>query len=260
MQELFQSIHLYSFMIFFILIFCLEYIFPLREKKGDTRKRWFQNWTLSIINTLVIRVLSFVTPVWFALYLESQSFWLFNMISIPFWIEFLITIFILDFAIYLQHLASHKWDWFWKLHQIHHSDEALDVSTALRFHVGEISISLLYKVLLVGIFWFSAISVATFEIILVCSAIFNHANLKLPKFLEKYMSYIFVTPQFHQVHHSVIHTETDSNYGFFFSFWDRLCKTYTPHQFFVKKIGLNYVKVWVSINELLLLKIRKSWK
>ena len=260
MQELFQNIHLYSFVIFFLFILGLEFFFPLREKKWNMKKRWLQNWSLSILNTLVIRVLSFVTPVWFALYVENQWWGILNNVSLSFWIELIITIFILDFAIYLQHVASHKWDWFWKLHQIHHSDEALDVSTALRFHIGEISISLLYKVALVWIFGFSAMWIAIFEIILVCSAIFNHANLKLPKFLEKYMSYILVTPQFHQVHHSVIHTETDSNYWFFFSFWDRLCKTYTPHQFLVKKLGLNYAKEAIHLKDLLLLKIRKNWK
>lgn len=258
MQELFQSIHFISFVIFFIFIFCLEYLFPLRENKYDFKKRWLHNWSLSFLNTLLFRVLNFATPVWFAVFLQQMQWGILSFFQIPFILEICLTVIILDFCIYLQHVASHKWSWFWRFHQIHHSDEHLDVSTALRFHVWEITISMVYKLLLVYIFWFSGVWLVVFEIILVCSAIFNHANLKLPNFLEKYMSYIFVTPKFHQVHHSVIHTQTDSNYGFFFSFWDRLFHTYTPHNFFVKKLGLDYVKKDLSFWQLFALNIKKK--
>jgi sterol desaturase/sphingolipid hydroxylase (fatty acid hydroxylase superfamily) len=253
-----QWVHLLIFLAFFLLMFVFEYYFPLREKKGETSRRWIHNWSLSLFNTSIVRFLSFVTPLSFALYVEKSWWGILNIFELPFFLELCFTILVLDFCIYLQHVASHKWNWFWKFHQIHHSDVDLDVSTALRFHIWEIFISMLYKILLIWLFGFSVIWIVIFEIILVCSAIFNHANFKLPNNLEKYMSYMFVTPQFHQVHHSVIHTQTDSNYGFFFSFWDRLFHTYTEHHFFVKKLGLNYSKKKISFRELILLRIKKK--
>lgn len=256
--EILEYLHLFVFVAFFICLLLFEAMFPLRKKSWDTKTRWLQNWSFSLVNTALIRVLSFVTPLSAAIYVGEESWWLFNMFSLPFLFEILATIVILDFCIYLQHLSSHKLPWFWKLHQIHHSDESLDVSTALRFHSWEMLISMIYKVYLVMLFGFSPLWIIIFEIILVCSAIFNHANLKLPSAIEKYMSYIFVTPQFHQVHHSVKSKETDSNYWFFFSFWDRLCSTYNPHHFFVEKLGLNYTETDLGFLDLLLLKIRKK--
>jgi sterol desaturase/sphingolipid hydroxylase (fatty acid hydroxylase superfamily) len=183
---------------------------------------------------------------------------LFNIIEITFVLEVIISVIILDFLIYVQHILAHRWIWFWKLHSIHHSDKTLDVSTAIRFHVLEISLSLIIKIVFVVLLWLNSISVLVFEIILVSSAMFNHSNLKLPNFLEKYLSYIFVTPKFHQVHHSVLKKETNSNYWFFLSIWDRLFGTYTPHNFKVKEIWLSENKEILNIKDLILLDINKK--
>lgn len=134
MTELFGYIHLFSFICFFALFAVLEYYFPLREKTADTKKRWFHNWTLSFINTVIIRFLVFVTPVSFAFFAAEKNIGIFNIFGLPVFLEILLALIVLDFCIYLQHVASHKLNWFWKLHQIHHSDENLDVTTALRFH------------------------------------------------------------------------------------------------------------------------------
>ncbi len=257
MLEQLQLIHLYSFIGFLLIFGILEYFFPLRKKVWSTKKRWIHNLGISIINTLVARFLFFVTPIWVAIYAAHNWIWLFNLIWLNFLSEVIISVIILDFIIYIQHLFAHRWKWFWRLHSIHHSDITLDVTTAVRFHTLEIVLSLFVKMFFVLLLWLSEISVVIFEIILVSSAIFNHSNLKLPIFLDKALSYIIVTPEFHQVHHSVIKKQTDSNYWFFLSIWDRIFKTYTPHKFKVEEIWLKENKDNLSFKELMLLDINK---
>jgi sterol desaturase/sphingolipid hydroxylase (fatty acid hydroxylase superfamily) len=189
--------------------------------------------------------------------LSDKWIWLFNIIEVNFVLEVILSVIILDFLIYIQHIFAHRIWWFWKLHSIHHSDKTLDVSTAIRFHFLEISLSLLIKIFFVVLLWLNSISVLIFEIILVTSAMFNHSNLKLPKIVDKYLSYIIVTPKFHQVHHSVIKKETNSNYWFFLSIWDRVLWTYTNHDFKVKKIWLYENKDDLNLKDLLLLDINK---
>jgi sterol desaturase/sphingolipid hydroxylase (fatty acid hydroxylase superfamily) len=135
---------------------------------------------------------------------------------------------ILDLAIWFQHYVSHKVPVFWRLHQVHHADVDIDVSTAIRFHPVEIALSMLWKIALVFAFGPSAVAVVVFEVILNGCAMFNHANIALPAWLDRVLRIFIVTPDMHRVHHSVIRREHDSNFGFNLSIWDRLFGTYTP--------------------------------
>ena len=121
---------------------------------------------------------------------------------------------------------THKIPILWRLHKVHHSDRDLDASSALRFHPLEIMLSMIYKCVLVLLIGPAVIAILIFEIILNASAIFNHANLALPLWLDRLLRPFIVTPDMHRVHHSIIVSETDSNFGFNFSLWDRLFKTY----------------------------------
>ena len=133
---------------------------------------------------------------------------------------------ILDLAIYFQHLLFHKNRFLWKLHRVHHSDIDLDTTSALRFHPLEIALSLFFKAILIFIFGFSMEAIFVFEIILNFMSMFNHSNLHIPVKVEKILRWIIVTPQMHIIHHSTEQYESDTNYGFNFSFWDRIFKTY----------------------------------
>jgi len=257
MLEKLQLLHLIFFILFFVLFWILEYFFPLRKKVGSVKKRWAKNWSLSIINSVVSRFLLLATPVSVALAVEARWWGLLNQFNINYVFEIIISVIILDFLIYIQHIYFHKIKWLWKIHKVHHSDKDLDVTTAIRFHTLEIVLSLFLKISFIVVFWFNAISVVIFEIILVSSAMFNHSNLKLPKKWDKYLSKIFVTPKFHQVHHSVIQKQTDSNYWFFLSIWDKLCNTYTPHDFKVKKIWLDWLKKDIGFKDLVLMDLDK---
>jgi len=133
----------------------------------------------------------------------------------------------LDLAIYIQHVASHHIPILWKLHKVHHADRDIDVTTGIRFHPLEAILSMIYKCLVILLLGPVALSVIIFEIVLNASAMFNHSNLRLPKKLDAVLRILVVTPDSHRVHHSVHASETNSNYGFFLSIWDRLGRTYT---------------------------------
>ena len=170
--------------------------------------------------------------------LEEVNFGLFNQITLPYFLEFAITLLLLDLAIYAQHVLSHHWNFLWRFHKVHHGDPFFDSTTALRFHPGEILFSFLYKAILVALLGLDGVAIITFEIILNFSAMFNHGNFALPKKLEMVIKKVIVTPDFHRVHHSPVRNCTDSNYGFFFSFWDYVFNTYNQRHLDNKVFGL----------------------
>ena len=141
------------------------------------------------------------------------------------WPGLLLDLLILDCWIYWWHRANHEWHVLWRFHEVHHLDEFLDASSALRFHFGEVLLSSLVRagvILLLGV---PLISVVVFETLLALSAMFHHSNLRLPPRLEKALSYLIVTPSIHWVHHHAIRRDTDSNYSALLSVWDRLFRS-----------------------------------
>jgi len=151
----------------------------------------------------------------------------FNLMALPGWIEVIVVILIMDLAIWLQHLLSHKIPLLWRIHRVHHSDIEFDVTTAIRFHPVEIALSMGFKIGLVYLLGPAAWTVVVFEILLNGSAMFNHANIALPQKLDRVIRSVLVTPDMHRIHHSVHRSEHDSNYGFALSWWDHLFGTYT---------------------------------
>lgn len=210
-----------------LVLFCgLEYLFPKKHRQLPRAKRWLTHFGLTLIDTLAVRLLGPIVALAVAGWASIQGIGLFNLIDWPLWLEIILAFIIFDFAIYLQHVATHKIPILWRLHKVHHSDRDLDASSALRFHPIEIMLSMVYKCALVLLIGPAVLAVLIFEICLNASAIFNHANLALPLWLDKFMRALIVTPDMHRVHHSVIADETDRNYGFNFSFWDRIFRTY----------------------------------
>ena len=209
-----------------ILFSCLEGLFPRRKRNLPRQGRWLTHLGITVIDSLAVRLLGPLTAIAVAIWASGKNIGLFNVIDWPLWIEIALAFIVLDFAIYLQHVISHHVPLFWRFHKVHHTDRDLDASSAIRFHPVEIILSMLYKCGLVLLIGPAALAILIFEIVLNASAIFNHANLKLPIWLDKVMRIAIVTPDMHRVHHSVIEPETNSNYGFNFSIWDRLCRTY----------------------------------
>ncbi len=174
-----------------------------------------------------------------AWWLEEHSWGLLNHLSFPRFITIIFTIIFLDLIIYAQHVLTHKIPILWRLHKVHHGDPEFDTSTALRFHPLEILFSLFYKAIFVALLGLDKTGVLVFEILLNFSAMFNHGNFQLSGELEKKLRAIIVTPDFHRVHHSPERSQTNSNYGFFFSLWDYLFGTYNSRHFNSTNIGFH---------------------
>ena len=133
---------------------------------------------------------------------------------------------LLDFAVWAQHVLSHKIPFLWRLHRLHHSDVVMDVTTALRFHPFEIFASLIFKGCVVALLGAPPVLVFAFELVLGAGALFTHANIGLPQGLDRSLRFLFVTPAMHLIHHHPNPVATNTNYGFSFSIWDRLFGTY----------------------------------
>ena len=205
----------------------LEFFAPRRTPKPVKAKRWFTNWVIVIIDSFVLRLVFASAAVGAALWAQSTNIGLFNILPVPAWVAFAISFIVLDFAIWLSHVASHKIPVLWKIHRMHHSDVDMDVSTAIRFHPIEILLSMLWKTIIVIALGAPAEAVLVFEIVLNGAAMFNHANMRLPGKVDQIVRLVIVTPDMHRVHHSIIDRETDSNYGFNLAIWDRMFGTYT---------------------------------
>jgi sterol desaturase/sphingolipid hydroxylase (fatty acid hydroxylase superfamily) len=214
----------------FLVMALLELLIPKRGLTGAKLKRWITNVSFGGMNSFFIRLMALSSVPLVAMAVAeigaTQNFGLLRVLDIPIWLSVIIALFVLDFAIYLQHWASHKFSFLWRIHRVHHSDIDIDVTTAIRFHPIEIALSMIYKCALVYLLGINSFAVLLFEIILNGCAMFNHSNIALPGWLDRIIRPIFVTPDMQRVHHSVIRNETDSNYGFNLAIWDRMFGTY----------------------------------
>ncbi|MEM7619351.1 MAG: sterol desaturase family protein [Pseudomonadota bacterium] len=225
------TLRLFIFLSVFLAMSLLELCIPKRKLKSAKAKRWTTNIMIAGIDSFCVRLMGLVAlplvAITAAEFAQTQSWGIFHITNWPYWLEFILTLIVLDCAIYIQHVASHKIPILWRLHKMHHSDTDIDVSTAVRFHPIEIMLSMLYKVIVVFILGPAVLAVFVFEVILNACAMFNHANITIPSKIEKALRLFVVTPDMHRVHHSAQQRETDSNFGFNLSLWDHLFSTYT---------------------------------
>ena len=215
-----------SFTAVFAALMLAETLLPRRKRVENRLRRWSTNVAMIAIGTLALRLLFPLVALTMAALAEARGWGLLNALDWPIWLEFALAILALDLAIYLQHVATHRIPLLWRLHKVHHADRDIDVTTGFRFHPFEILASMAYKVAVVAALGPSVAAVFVFELLLSAFPMFNHANLRLPGWLERPLRWLIVTPDMHRVHHSVIVAETNSNYGFNLSLWDRLFGTY----------------------------------
>ena len=153
---------------------------------------------------------------------QAAGWGLFNHWALPLWATMLITVAVFDIAVYAQHALMHRVPWLWALHRVHHSEDHLDFTSAIRFHPFELGLSLLYKgalVLLLGAPWQG---ILLFEVLLSSVALFSHSNVRLPRRLEAILRWVLVTPDMHRWHHEHAVRLQRSQYGSLLSIWDRL--------------------------------------
>lgn len=222
------ALRLMSFGGVLVIMALVEVLIPKKTRTMPRTSRWTTNLLLVVVDSLVLRITMPILAVALASWSEVNNIGVLNWLSLPSFIEIIAAVILLDMAIYFQHVMSHKMPMLWMFHKVHHADRDIDVTTGLRFHPIEIVFSMFYKLVWILLLGPSASAVILFEIILNGSAMFNHSNISLSKKLDNRLRKIIVTPDSHRVHHSVIQQETDSNYGFFLSIWDKLFGTYNP--------------------------------
>lgn len=203
----------------------LEHAFPRRPQRLSWR-RWPSNLGLVALSSLMLRVVAPAGAVGIAIWAESRGLGLFPALGVPFWAAAPVAVLLLDMLIYFQHRVFHAVPMLWRLHRVHHADPELDASSGLRFHPVEILLSLAIKGVAVVALGAPPEAVLVFEVLLNATALFNHANVAIPAWLDAPLRRVLVTPDMHRVHHSEIMHETNSDFGFCLSVWDRLFGTY----------------------------------
>lgn len=217
----------------------LEALFPARQRVLPRARRWITNLSMSALGSLVGAILSPILALTVAALAAANGWGLLNQIDLNPWIAGAVAVILLDFAIWAQHVAFHHVPWLWRLHKVHHTDRDLDVTSGVRFHPVEIAVSLLWKATVILALGPSVIAVLVFEIILNGTALFTHSNLRLPSSVDRTLRWIMVTPAMHHIHHSVAEPETNSNYGFNLSIWDRVFRTYRSNAARPLTLGLS---------------------
>ncbi len=222
----FNQIRLGLFLGIFILLLLLENFMQRHPTVDSKPRRLGINLGLTAVNVILLRLIFGGAAVGAAYFASERGWGVLNYLDLPAWLELGAAVMFLDFSIYLQHVLVHMVPFFWRFHVVHHSDLDLDVSSGFRFHPVEILGSMLYKIGLILALGPSPVAVVVFEAILNGMAQFTHSNLPLPEKLDAALRRVFVTPDMHRIHHSVEVRETNSNYGFNFSLWDRMLGTY----------------------------------
>jgi len=237
---------------------------PCRPRRLLTRprqERWGANLGLTLLNTMLVWVTVGGVAYTAAVFAAEQGVGLLHWRPLPAWAAAAMTLLVLDFAIYLQHILFHAVPVLWRLHRVHHADLDFDATTGLRFHPLEILLSLGYKAAVVVLLGAVPWAVVAFEVLLNAASVFNHGNVALSERLDRWLRWLMVTPDMHRVHHSTHVVETNANFGFAVSWWDRLCGTYRAQPALGQvgmDIGLNEYRTPLTLGQLLLLPFRGS--
>ena len=220
------ALRLSLFLAVFAVVALWEVLAPRRALTVSKTVRWVNNLGLVALNTALLRVLFPAAAVGIATFAARQGWGLLNYFQVPSGLAVAAAVIAMDFAIWLQHVMMHAIPALWRLHRVHHADLDYDLTTGARFHPIEILLSMLVKFATILVLGPPVAAVILFEVILSGMALFNHANVGLPKGLDRALRWLVVTPDMHRVHHSVEDDEANCNFGFNLSWWDRLFGTY----------------------------------
>ena len=208
-----------------LLLLGLEAWRPLRRRVQPRLKRLPTNFALAVTAVLVVRLVLIPVVVYVATLAHRSGFGLVKLLPVPDYFQAALALLLLDYTMYAWHWLNHRVPVLWRFHNVHHTDLDLDVTTASRFHFGELLLSVFVRSVQVALVGAGPVLVLVYEIVLEASTEFHHSNLRLPARLERVLNWLIVTPRMHGIHHSVVRRETDSNYSNLFSFWDRLHRT-----------------------------------
>jgi sterol desaturase/sphingolipid hydroxylase (fatty acid hydroxylase superfamily) len=205
--------------LFFGLLF-LQWHYPLRRQHFSALRRLLRNLVVSIPSHAVLRWAALPLPLALASWMEYRQFGLFRWMGLPVWARGIIGFLLMDYAYWWWHWANHMVPLFWRFHNVHHTDLDMDVSTASRFHFGEMIFSVGFLSLGVVVFSVGPITLLSFFILFEAATLFHHSNWRLAIWLERILNHVVVTPRMHGIHHSIVQRETNSNWGTIFCWWD----------------------------------------
>jgi sterol desaturase/sphingolipid hydroxylase (fatty acid hydroxylase superfamily) len=207
------------------LLFVAERFYPLRKPTRSLLARLLVNLAISVC-TFIAAVGLLQPAVQSALrWSAGESFGLVHLVALPSPIAFVLSLLLMDLTFYYWHLANHRVPFLWRFHNVHHVDPDLDVSTAFRFHFGEITLSIFFSLLQVSLIGPSAWAFGVYQLLFQAEVLFHHSNVRLPLDAERLLNQVLVTPRMHGIHHSQVQRENNSNFGTVFPWWDRLHRT-----------------------------------
>jgi sterol desaturase/sphingolipid hydroxylase (fatty acid hydroxylase superfamily) len=210
---------------FFAFLLGLERWLPLRKSTHSLLGRLAVNIAISVLTFLAAAALVQPAARWALSWSAQKSFGLVHLIALPAWLEFILTFLLMDLAFYYWHVANHRVPFLWRFHNVHHADPDLDVSTAFRFHFGEVALSSAFNLIQVSLIGPSAWAFAAYQLAFQSEVLFHHSNLRLPIGFERLLNKIIVTPRMHGIHHSQVQRENNSNFGTVFAWWDGVHRT-----------------------------------
>lgn len=207
-------------------IWLLESWLPFVTGRKNRTRHALRNITLALVNLAALSLFMALVTAGVAEWAESNNFGLLRWVNFPFWLSTVLAILLIDCWMYLWHRANHEIPFLWRFHRVHHSDPSLDVTTALRFHTGEIIISSVLRLLVVPLIGASLWQVLLYEALLLPVIQFHHSNVRVSDRADRALQLLIASPYMHRIHHSRLRAETDSNYSSIFSVWDRLFRSF----------------------------------
>jgi len=209
----------------FLALLVLQWRFPLRRQHFRMLRRLVRNFVMSIPGFAVLRFAMLPIPLALAAWAQDRHVGLLNWLPLPWWAALVVSFLLMDYAYWWWHWANHMVPFFWRFHNVHHTDLDLDVSTAARFHFGEMLFSVGFLSLAVIIFGIVPMTLLAFFITFEAATLFHHSSWRLPIWFERVLNRVMVTPRMHGIHHSVVQRETNSNWGTIFCWWDKFHRT-----------------------------------
>lgn len=196
------------------------------QRRRERLLHGLRNIGFGIVNGLAIRFVFLAVWIRAMIWSAEHQFGVLYWIGGPSWLRVAVAVFLLDAWTYAFHRLSHAIPFFWYFHRLHHQDREMDVTTANRFHLGEITLSSVLRVGVLMLMGCRLEELALFELMLFAVVQFHHANIGVPEWLDRTLRAVIVTPNMHKVHHSVVRREQNANYSSLFSWWDRLARTW----------------------------------
>jgi sterol desaturase/sphingolipid hydroxylase (fatty acid hydroxylase superfamily) len=206
----------------FLPLLAFELLRPLRPEVEPKMRRLARNAVVAALGFGVLAVVQTpaLRPLW--RWMEERHVGLLHQVELPRAVEVVLAVILLDYTLWHWHWLNHRVPFLWRFHLVHHVDRDLDASTALRFHFGEMALSVPYRMLQIAVIGADAWSLGLWQALLLPSILFHHSNVRLPVGFERALVRLIVTPRMHGIHHSAYENETNSNWSSLLSAWDYL--------------------------------------